>query len=354
MTSAAEPRVSILTPAYNGGEFLAECIESVLAQTYRNWDYTIVNNCSTDNTLEVAERYAAADPRIRIHDNTQFLRAIPNHSLAFGLISEESKYGKMVFADDWLYPECIERMVEVAEAYPSVGIVGAYGLRGTEVMWTGLPYPSTIISGRDICRRLLIEHLHVFGTATSHMIRSDLVRARQPFYNESNLHADMEVCVELLKTCDFGFVHQVLTYTRERADSLTTVTRKLNTLAPGFLHDLVAHGRDYLTREEWEDCLEANLSSYYGFLARCVVERRDERFWEYHRRKLTEEGVGFDRVRLAKAVAGKVLNTLLNPKQTFDELMQGKSIFSSRAKSRTKPPAAVKAGLQNAPAEGRH
>ena len=232
MTSASQPRVSILTPVYNGGEFLAECIESVLAQTHTNWDYTIVNNCSTDNTLEVAERYAAADPRIRIHNNETFLRAIPNHSVAFGLISAESKYAKMVFSDDWLYPECVERMVEVAESYPSVGIVGAYGLRGTEVMWTGLPYPSTVISGRDICRRLLIEHLHVFGTATSHMIRSDLVRARNSFYNESNLHADMEVCVELLKTCDFGFVHQVLTFTREREESLTTLTRTLNTLGP--------------------------------------------------------------------------------------------------------------------------
>lgn len=349
MTSASQPRVSILTPVYNGGEFLAECIESVLAQTHTNWDYTIVNNCSTDNTLEVAERYAAADPRIRIHNNETFLRAIPNHSVAFGLTSAESKYAKMVFSDDWLYPECVERMVEVAESYPSVGIVGAYGLRGTEVMWTGLPYPSTVISGRDICRRLLIEHLHVFGTATSHLIRSDLVRARHPFYNESNLHADMEVCVELLKTCDFGFVHQVLTFTREREESLTTLTRTLNTLAPGFLHDLVAHGRDYLTPEEWADCLEANLSSYYSFLARAVVERRDQRFWDYHRQKLNEEGVGFDRVRLAKAVVRKVLNVVLNPKQTLDELMQGKSVLNKRRKSSVN----VQAQLQNAPAGGR-
>src|SRR5256885_7775223 len=44
-----QPRVSVITPVYNGEEFLSECIESVLAQSYQNWDYTIVNNCSTDN-----------------------------------------------------------------------------------------------------------------------------------------------------------------------------------------------------------------------------------------------------------------------------------------------------------------
>lgn len=330
MHFSSVPLVSILTPIYNGEEYLAECIESVLAQTYPHWDYTIVNNCSTDRSLEIAQRYAAKDPRIRVHNNETFVRAIPNHNIAFAQMSPASKYAKMVFADDWLFPECIERMVEVAEQHPSVGIVGAYGLRGTDVMWTGLPYPSTVISGREICRRLFFERLHVFGTATSHLIRSDLVRARNPFYNESNLHADMEVCVEILKNCDFGFVHQVLTFTRERAESLTTITRKLNTLAAGFLHDLVTHGADYLTPAELEACLQSNLSTYYGFLAKSVIQGRDKAFWDYHKRKLTEAGVGFDRVRLTKAVAGKILNAVLNPKQTVEELLGGKSILSKR------------------------
>ena len=325
--SLRKPLVSILTPVYNGEEFLVECIESVLAQTYQNWDYTIVNNCSTDRTLEIAQRYASQDSRIRIHNNQKFVRAVPNHNIAFARISPDSKYAKMVFADDWLYPECIERMVDLAEEHPSVGIVGAYGLRGTEVMWTGLPYSSQVVSGRYICRRLFFERLHVFGTATSHMIRSDLVRARRPFYNESNLHADMEVCVELLKTSDFGFVHQVLTFTRERADSLTTVTRNLNTLAPGLLHDLVTHGSFYLTPAERSACLEENLSRYYSFLARSVMERRDEAFWNFHKKKLQEAGVGFDRLRLTRAFLSKVLNVVLNPKQTFDELVQGNTVL---------------------------
>ena len=50
MNASAQP-LSVLTPVYNGELYLAECIESVLAQTYENWTYTIVNNCSRDRTL---------------------------------------------------------------------------------------------------------------------------------------------------------------------------------------------------------------------------------------------------------------------------------------------------------------
>lgn len=58
MNPELQPLVSILTPVYNGEEYLAECIESVLGQTYQNWEYCIVNNCSTDRTLEIANGYA--------------------------------------------------------------------------------------------------------------------------------------------------------------------------------------------------------------------------------------------------------------------------------------------------------
>src|SRR5258708_3929396 len=61
MNRSSPPRVSIVTAVYSGAEYLTECIESVLAQTYQNWDYTIIDNCSTDNSLEIAEQYLARD-----------------------------------------------------------------------------------------------------------------------------------------------------------------------------------------------------------------------------------------------------------------------------------------------------
>lgn len=327
MDSRRLPLVSIVTPLYNDEAYLAECIESVLAQSYPNWDYTIVNNCSTDRSLEIARRYAEKEPRIRIYENQQFLRAIPNHNLALRQISPESKYCKVVFADDWIFPQCLEEMIAVAEEHPSVGIVGAYGIQEEEVMWVGLPYPSRRVSGRSVCRQLFLDGMYVFGTSSSLLFRSDLVRAQDPFYNEANLHADLEACVVLLKGWDFGFVHQVLTFKRLRPGSLSATTEELNTLIAGHLHSLIFHGRDFLNREEFRRCLQRRVSEYYNFLAVSLMRgRRDRKFWEYHKRKLTESGVGFSRMRLAKAALLRLCRAALNPYETKEKLQRSRKL----------------------------
>jgi glycosyltransferase involved in cell wall biosynthesis len=326
MATWLPPRLSVVTPVYNNADDIAQCIESVLAQTYQNWDYTIVDNCSTDGSVDIASRYAAQDRRIRVLKNRHFLRAVANHNRALRQISSESKYCKIVFADDWIFPRCLEEMVAVAEENPSVGIVGAYGLQGHEVMWTGLPYPSRLVSGRETCRRLFLDGTYVFGTSTSVLYRADLVRTQDPFYNESNLHADQEACVVLLKSCDFGFVHQILTFKRVRPESLGSFAEEVNAVLAGNLHSLVMHGRDFLTEEEYENCVRTLTSDYYNFLAISLArDRRDKKFWDYHRRKLAEVGVGFSPMRLAAAILKRFVRAALNPSETVDKLLQRRS-----------------------------
>jgi glycosyltransferase involved in cell wall biosynthesis len=313
-----EPLVSVVTPVYDGEEFLRECIESVLAQSYRNWEYTIVNNCSTDRTLEIAEEYAARDPRIRVHSNRQFAGIIQNHNIALRWISPQSKYCKVVFADDWLFPQCLLEMVKVAEAHPSVGIVGAYALDSTKVLWDGLPYPSTFVSGRTLCRGTLLGGPYVFGTPTSLLMRSDLVRARESFYNESNLHADHEACYEVLQDSDFGFVHQVLTFSRPRPESNAVAARSLESYILGSLTALVTHGPSYLTRDEYEPRLEQRMKQYYNVLAKNVLRLREKKFWDYHREKLASLGYPLNQTRLAMAVLREVLESLSRPLDALD------------------------------------
>ncbi len=219
MNSQSPPLVSVVTPMYNNAEYVAKCIESVRSQTYEHWDYVIVNNCSTDGSAEIARQFADVNSRVRVLDNETFLSALANHNRALRQISPGSKYCKMVFSDDWLFPRCLEEMVALAEAHPSVGIVGAYGLEGNELKWAGLPYPSTCIDGREVCRRFFIEDIYVFGSAHSLLYRSELVRNHDPFFNEANVHADTEACFDLLRNCDFGFVHQVLTYSGVQTES---------------------------------------------------------------------------------------------------------------------------------------
>ena len=63
----------------------------------------------------------------------------------------------MVGADDWLFPHCITEMVKLAEQYPNVGMVTSYVLAGTRVGWDGLPYPSTVMKGQEVCRLRLLK-----------------------------------------------------------------------------------------------------------------------------------------------------------------------------------------------------
>jgi glycosyltransferase involved in cell wall biosynthesis len=331
--TALQPLVSIVTPVYNDAEYLAECIESVLAQTYQNWDYTIVNNCSTDTSGEIARRYAAKDHRIRVHDNQKFLRAIPNHNFTFRQISPTSKYCKMVLADDWIFPDCLERMVAIAETHPSVGIIGSYGLEGSDVVWMGLPHTSEVVAGRDICRLQFLQDLRVFGSATSVLYRADLVRANDPFYNESNIHADTEASFALLRSCDFGFVHQVLTFSRVRPGSLSAISTDLSTYFPGMLHILMTYGPDYLCPEEFKACRQKHLSQYYGFLGKSLLFGRDKNFWDYHKKALTTSGVGFARTRLVLSLFARLCDAALNPKDSVEKLLRRREHQQSRASS---------------------
>jgi glycosyltransferase involved in cell wall biosynthesis len=327
MNIASQPLVSVVTPAYNEEEHLAECIESVLAQTYQNWDYTIVNNCSTDKTLEIACRYAAKDSRIRVHDNEHFLAMLANHNVAVRQISPSSKYCKVVFADDLIFPLCLEGMVSVAETYPSIGVVSAYEQCGQQVRMTGLPKNQALVSGREASRQFLMNKLLLFGSQNSVLYRTDLVRRRDPFYVETEMYADFESCFALLSLSDLGFVHEILTFSRPRAQSVGAVSADVGAQFGSMLGMLSSYGKNCLSVQEFDECLERQLSHYYKFLGRRLLVEHNRGFWFYHKKTLTKTGIGFSRTRLANAFAAELCGSLLHPKTTLESI---KRFFSLR------------------------
>jgi glycosyltransferase involved in cell wall biosynthesis len=334
MTMSAEPLVSVVTPVYNGADFLAACIESVLGQAYKNFEYIVVNNCSTDGSLEIALNYARKDTRVRVHNNKEFVGVIENHNIAFRLISPEAKYCKVVSADDFIFPDCLTQMVAVAEANPSVGIVGSYQLSGSHIRWQGFQYPQAVFSGRDICRRIFLEGNPAFGfgAPTSLLYRADLVKRNSAgFYPNSSAEADTSACFMNLQTSDFGFVYQVLSYEKTHGETQSSKSKEMNRYAPSYLNDVLQYGPSCLTTEEFERVRNGTLAGYHRYLAvTLLVGSGGKEFWDYHKGRLKELGYPLRARTLLKAAAFAILRGFLHPDQAARKLARSQFFKSTR------------------------
>src|SRR5581483_4515914 len=101
----SSPLVSVITPFHNTRLYLQECLESVLRQSYANWEYVLVDNCSDDGSSAIAAAYAARYPqKIRLLTTRSLLSQVDNYNYALTCISPDSKYCKVVQADDWIFP----------------------------------------------------------------------------------------------------------------------------------------------------------------------------------------------------------------------------------------------------------
>jgi glycosyltransferase involved in cell wall biosynthesis len=320
-SAISPPLVSIITPFYNTEQYLAECIESVLAQTYSNWEYILVNNQSTDSSRTIAERYVREDRRIKLVDTPRHFSQLENFNWALTLMSSQSGYCKVVLADDWIFSECVERMVAVAEANSSAGIVSSYRMYGNEITGDGLPFSSTIISGREASRRILRDGQYLTGSPTSVLVRAEIVRQLHPFYPEGWLHDDMEACFRVLAEHDLGFVHQVLSFTRVDNES---VTSEVSRFGPGPIRKYmfaVQYGPQFFERDEYARYLRRETDFYGHFLAESLFHFKSGEFWDFQRRGLRLVGSSFSKVGLLKYVLLELLDIVFNPKKTVGRFM---------------------------------
>lgn len=114
----SSPQVSIGLPVYNGERYLSAAIESVLAQTFRDFELIICDNASTDGSEAICRAFAARDERVRYIRNERNLGAAPNYNLTFALA--RGGYFKWMAHDDLIAPTYLERCVAVLDEHPGV------------------------------------------------------------------------------------------------------------------------------------------------------------------------------------------------------------------------------------------
>lgn len=314
------PLVSVVTPFYNTADYLGECIESVLAQTYSNFEYLLVDNQSTDGSAAIAAEYASRDSRIRVIRNAEFVGQVPNYNGALLHVSPDARYVKMVQADDCIFSECLERMVAVGEANPSAAIISSYYLSGTAVCGGGVEWPLECVPGKTASRLHLLHGRFLFGTPTTLMYRADLVRSRKPFFPENSLHEDSELCHEVMAHSDLGFVHQVLSFNRVGNSGILTSVETFNWQLLDFYIILRKVGALSLSPEELARSTRGVKREYRRLLGESAVFQRSREFWEYHAKGLGTVGEKLpSRVGLAPEVGRAVLKAMVHPGWFLDE-----------------------------------
>jgi glycosyltransferase involved in cell wall biosynthesis len=128
-----QPKVSVIITAYNREKYIAQSIESVLGQTFSDFELIVVDDCSRDRTAATAQSYSS-DPRVRVYVNERNLGQFPNRNYA--ATEARGTFLKFHDSDDILYPHCLQVMVEGLESEPRAAFAISCFKR-----WVGGPCP---------------------------------------------------------------------------------------------------------------------------------------------------------------------------------------------------------------------
>ncbi|RJE91161.1 glycosyltransferase [Paenibacillus sp. 1011MAR3C5] len=234
-----KPIISIVVPIYNMEAYLPRCLDSLLAQTYPLFEIITVNDGSTDGSLAVLKRYAAADTRVQIIDSVNRGVAAARN---LGLASCRGEYIGFVDPDDWVDREMYGEMHAAALEHNADIVMCAYTREfGTHANPKPFPLPDmTFLRGDEVqsgmTRRLIgpigaetasPEHLDAWGTVWSKLYRSELLKESGIAFEDLSVIGSNEDTLfnvaAFRKASSFLFLNRpYYHYWRANEDSITT------------------------------------------------------------------------------------------------------------------------------------
>jgi glycosyltransferase involved in cell wall biosynthesis len=197
------PTVSVVMPAFNAAEFLDEAISSILDQTFRDFEFIIIDDGSTDDTALILAKYVKADGRLRVfrQSNEGMIAALNR-----GCRLARGQYVARMDADDISLPQRFERQLDYMEKNPKVGIVGTWiikiaidgSVRGN---WCPSPFPK------------VLRWRHFFGGCVHHpsiLVRREVLE-KIDFYRPDAVHVeDIDLWLRASAITEFGNVPEIL------------------------------------------------------------------------------------------------------------------------------------------------
>lgn len=212
------PTVSVLMPVYNGGNFLKDAVESILNQTYRDFEFLIINDGSVDNSLEILKSYS--DSRIIIIDNGENKGLI--YSLNKGLKLAKGEFIVRMDADDISFEDRIEKQVDFMVKNPEIGISGTYiQIFGENINQEVLKFPvNPGINKAQLLFSPCLAHPSV-------IIRKLIIDSHNLYYRHEYKHAeDYDYWIEAINYTKISNIPEVLLKYRVIPTSITQQANK--------------------------------------------------------------------------------------------------------------------------------
>ena len=199
-------KVAVLLAVYNAEKYLEECLNSITAQTWQDWELFACNDGSKDSSLSIMERYAVQDKRIHILNNEKNIGIVATRNRLIGAIPADAGYAAWVDSDDICFPERLQKQVEFLEKHPEIGAVGAdLEIIDENSNTTGYRhYPET---PGEIRRQLPVTNVIAQPVL---MLRSSVIKATGLYTSEYPVCEDYDYWLRVLEKFEFANIGEPL------------------------------------------------------------------------------------------------------------------------------------------------
>ncbi|NJL89875.1 MAG: glycosyltransferase [Coleofasciculaceae cyanobacterium SM2_1_6] len=216
------PQISVIIPAYNSEKTIRETIDSVLAQTFRDLEIIVINDGSSDRTVEVVQRIS--DPRISFYS---YPNGGPATSRNRGIIKSQGAYLSFIDADDLWTPDKLEIQYQALVNNPQAAVAYS-GTDWIDEQGNFLRHASAQGPSGDVYAHALLYHL--FGSGSNFLVRREALFAIQASDQDTNSFfdeftkpsEDWDICIRLAKKYQFVAVPQVQILYRRSLNSLSS------------------------------------------------------------------------------------------------------------------------------------
>ena len=247
------PRVSIVVPSYNNGSFIEATMESILAQTYTDFELVVADHSSTDDSWERLQRFTS-DPRVRLLQTPAGGGAPAN----WERVTKEAtgELVKLVCGDDLIYPTCLERQVEAMDSAEGIVMVASKrdlidAHANVIVRSRGLAGLRGRVSGRTAARRTVVAGANIFGEPACVLMRRSALEAAGGWDDSHPYVIDEASYVNVLMQGDFYGIAEALAGFRLSAGQWSVhLAEEQSKQVLGFHHHLAAAQPGLLSRAD--------------------------------------------------------------------------------------------------------